>query len=131
MHWRGGAGITAASVAALLCGSIGAGWAQAAPAVPARFGTHPTYDRLVLDWPSNVGYRVDQQGATATVVFDQAATLDEAQIRRDLARMAAAVTVTHSGGAPPSSPPTAACRRPRPPPRGAHGPPCFSPRRPA
>src|SRR5258708_3979394 len=99
MNWRSRAGITAASVAALLCGSIGAGWAQDAPAVPARFGTHPTYDRLVLDWPSNAGYRVDQQGATATVVFDQAATLDEAQIRRDLARMAAGVTVTQSGGA--------------------------------
>src|SRR5258708_4286831 len=99
MNWRSRAGITAASVAALLCGSIGAGWAQDAPAVPARFGTHPTYDRLVLDWPSNGGCRVDQQGATATVVFDQAATLDEAQIRRDLARMAAGVTVTQSGGA--------------------------------
>lgn len=65
--------------------------------VPVRFGAHPTYDRLVFDWPAEVPYRVDQQGTTATITFDRPATFDEARIKSELARLAPGVTVSQSG----------------------------------
>lgn len=72
--------------------------AAASPAsVPVRFGAHPTYDRLVFDWPAEVPYRVDQQGSTATITFGRAASFDEARIKSELSRLAPGVTVSQSG----------------------------------
>lgn len=99
-HFRAGSAAIILSV--LAAGPGGSAWAQtAAPAgasVPVRFGTHPTYDRLVFDWPTTIPYHVDEQGTTASITFDQAAALDAAQIKSDLAKMAPGVTVSQSGG---------------------------------
>jgi tetratricopeptide (TPR) repeat protein len=98
--WHGRAGITAVSLVALLGAANVAAWAQDAPvAVPVRFGAHPTYDRLVFDWPAGVQYRVDQQGSTATVTFDRSASIDEARIKSDLSRVAPVVSVAQADGA--------------------------------
>ena len=66
----------ALDLAIVLAAAATRAWAQDAPTVPVRFGAHPTYDRLVVDWPAAVGYQVDQQGASATMTFGQAAGLD-------------------------------------------------------
>ena len=93
------AGIAAVWLSILASGSA---WGQTAPApvsVPVRFGGHPTYDRLVFDWPTEIPYRVDEQGATASITFDHPATFDAAQIKRDLAKVAPDVSVSTSGNA--------------------------------
>ena len=96
--------IAAVSLMGLAGGQDGSAWAQAAaPAsapisVPVRFGAHPTYERLVFDWPSAVPYRVDQQGTTAKITFDGAASFDAAQIKNELSRLAPDVGVSQSGG---------------------------------
>ena len=94
------AGIAAVWLSVLASGLAGSAWGQTAPvSVPVRFGGHPTYDRLVFDWPTEVPYRVDEQGTTASITFDQPATFDAAQIKRDLAKIAPDVSVSASGNA--------------------------------
>ena len=44
-----------------------------APPVRIRTGEHPTYSRMVFDWPARVGYRVTRDGPTVTVTFDRPA----------------------------------------------------------
>ena len=41
-----------------------------------RVGEHPTFSRIVFDWPTKAPYRVEQAGGRATVHFDQPGTLD-------------------------------------------------------
>jgi hypothetical protein len=94
------AGIAAVGLSILASGISGFALGQTGSpplSVPVRFGGHPTYDRVVFDWPAEVPYRVDDQGTTATITFDQSATFDAAQIKRDLAKVAPGVSVTTSG----------------------------------
>src|SRR5581483_4396247 len=100
--WHGFARMAAAaSVIALTAGQAPLGWAQeTAPiSVPVRYGSHPTYERLVFDFPAQVGYRLDQQGNSATITFDQRASFDQAQLTAQLARVAGSVAVSQDGNA--------------------------------
>ncbi|MFC7331812.1 tetratricopeptide repeat protein [Rhodocista pekingensis] len=54
----------------------------AVPRVAVRAGIHPGYTRLVFDWPSDVGYRVERDGTQVMLRFDRAARADFAQARR-------------------------------------------------
>ena len=46
------------------------------PAVAVRVGAHPTYSRVVFDWPTQAGFALTRSGNTATLTFDKAATID-------------------------------------------------------
>ncbi len=70
-----------------------------ATSVPVRFGSHPTYDRLVFDFPDSVGYRVEQQGAAVTLVFDSATPVNESQLVSGLSKVASGVSVVRDGSA--------------------------------
>ena len=67
------------------------------PSVPVRFGSHPTYQRMVMDWPAPVGYRVEHVGRMATIVFDTPAAFREALIAAGLGRTVAGVTTDSDG----------------------------------
>lgn len=56
--------------------------AVAAPRVPVRSGVHPDYSRLVFDWPREVPYSVEQNGASVSVRFPVAAQIDLAAVLR-------------------------------------------------
>jgi tetratricopeptide (TPR) repeat protein len=86
------AGTLALSVAAtaLLPAPV---WAQQPPApaavssntvprVPVRSGVHPDYSRLVFDWPREVPYTVEQNGAGVSIRFPVAAQVDLAGVLR-------------------------------------------------
>jgi len=62
---------------------VGAGQAKASqsvatqgPSVAVRTGVHPTYSRLVFDWPKKPEFSVQRSGDTTTLVFDQAASIN-------------------------------------------------------
>ncbi|MBL6601059.1 MAG: hypothetical protein ISP41_19395, partial [Alphaproteobacteria bacterium] len=46
------------------------------PTVPVRVGTHPTYRRLVFDWPSNTPYSITEANGAARVAFGKPARID-------------------------------------------------------
>lgn len=96
---RARARMTAVWLMALAGGLAGPAWAQtpSPTAVPVRFGAHPTYNRLVFDWPAEVPYHVDEHEGAATVTFDQPAAFDVARIKSELSRVAPDVSVTQSG----------------------------------
>ena len=50
--------------------------AQQAPAVSLRVGTHPTYGRVVMDWPDAVTYRAEENGNRLILRFDTPARFD-------------------------------------------------------
>ncbi|MFM2044986.1 MAG: hypothetical protein RLY86_3562 [Pseudomonadota bacterium] len=50
--------------------------------VPLRAGIHPTYTRLVFDWPRAVPYRVEREGDRVTIRFTEAGRVDLAPARR-------------------------------------------------
>lgn len=54
----------------------------AAEKVGVRSGTHPTYSRLVFDWPRNTPYSVQQDGDQVTIRFPVAAEADLARVVR-------------------------------------------------
>lgn len=56
--------------------------APAAPRVPVRSGVHPDYSRLVFDWPREVPYTVEQNGASVSVRFPVTAQIDLAGVLR-------------------------------------------------
>lgn len=56
--------------------------ANAAPRVPVRSGVHPDYSRLVFDWPREVPYTVEQNGAGVSIRFPVAAQIDLAGVLR-------------------------------------------------
>lgn len=87
--------VAAALILASLAGA--AAWAQEAPAVPVRFGSHATYDRLVFDFAANVPYQVEQQGQSLTLKFEQAGRFNEAQLAAGLAKVASGVSVSADG----------------------------------
>ena len=51
-------------------------YAQQAPAVSLRVGTHPTYGRVVMDWPDGVTYRAEESGNRLILRFDTPARFD-------------------------------------------------------
>ncbi|MCA3277809.1 MAG: hypothetical protein ING10_00915, partial [Roseomonas sp.] len=50
--------------------------AQQAPSVGFRVGDHPTYGRVVMDWPEPVTYRAEEAGNRLTLRFDAPARYD-------------------------------------------------------
>jgi len=76
---------------------IGATPAFAQAPVSVRAGSHPTYERLVFDVSDSVSYRVDQQGAAVTLIFDGAGPLNESQLTAGLNKVASDVSVTREG----------------------------------
>ena len=65
--------------------------------MPLRFGIHPTFQRMVVDWPRPVGYRLDRADRTATFVFDAPAAFRDEQIATGLGQAAVgASTATDS-----------------------------------
>ncbi|NQW11431.1 MAG: hypothetical protein HQ481_16315 [Alphaproteobacteria bacterium] len=55
-----------------------------APTIRVRTGQHPTYDRIVFDWPAPVDFQVQQDGGSARVLFARPAVVDDAAVRRGL-----------------------------------------------
>lgn len=49
-----------------------------APRIDVRIGTHPTYRRLVFDWPSNTPYTVTEADGAARVAFAKPGRIDAA-----------------------------------------------------
>jgi hypothetical protein len=58
--------------------------AAAIPAIDVRAGDHGSYVRLVFDWPAQVGYSVDKQGAKANISFARPARMDQAALQGGL-----------------------------------------------
>ena len=50
--------------------------AQQAPTVGVRVGNHPTYGRVVMDWPDPVTYRAEETGNRLILRFDAPARYD-------------------------------------------------------
>ncbi len=59
-----------------------------------RSGQHKDYSRLVFDWPSKVGYTLNEEGATATIEFDRLATLNLEAVTRRLPRNVKGIKAT-------------------------------------
>ena len=51
-------------------------FAQQAPTVGFRVGSHPTYGRIVMDWPEAVTYRAEESGNRLILRFDSPARYD-------------------------------------------------------
>lgn len=75
--------------------SIGA--AQEAPPVPLRFGSHATFQRMVLDWPQSVTYFLERSDRRATLIFEAPGSFRVSQIANGLARLATGVTAASDG----------------------------------
>ncbi len=61
----------------LICFSLGApAFGQQAPLVGIRVGNHPTYGRVVLDWPNPVTYRAEEAGDRLVLRFEAPARFD-------------------------------------------------------
>lgn len=76
------------------CLSASLGLAQ--EPVRLRFGTHPTFQRMVIDWPKPVGYLVEHSDRAATFVFDAPAAFRDEQIAAGLGQAANGTsTATH------------------------------------
>lgn len=50
--------------------------ASSAPTIPVRVGAHPTYRRLVFDWPSNTPYSVTEANGAARIAFGKPGRID-------------------------------------------------------
>lgn len=57
-------------------------WGQDAPRIGVRVGTHPDRGRLVFDWPSRVGYSLEEQEGRVVIRFAAPARIDLAAVRR-------------------------------------------------
>ncbi len=57
---------------------------RAGQAINVRTGEHPTFGRVVFDWPERVPYAVEQNGAEVTIRFDRSADVGAASIARGL-----------------------------------------------
>ncbi len=59
-----------------------------APQIAVRTGIHQGFTRIVFDWPERVGYRIDRDGETTTIVFDRGARADLSELQqRSLPRL--------------------------------------------
>ncbi len=68
-----------ALVAALVIPDLAAAQGATSPPVKVRFGEHKTFNRMVIDWPARVPYRVTQTPGRATLRFERSASLDLAR----------------------------------------------------
>ena len=50
------------------------------PLLPVRLGEHPTYRRLVFDWPSETPYTVTEADGVARIAFDRPARIETAAL---------------------------------------------------
>src|SRR5690606_6472551 len=89
------------AISATLAATAFAAGAFATPAaaaeLPVRFGTHPTFERMVFDWREAVEYKVDQQGTTAVISFDRVDEIDEKRLDKGLARLSSHAEVINDG----------------------------------
>ncbi|MFQ5535500.1 MAG: hypothetical protein ACE5EM_11840 [Sphingomonadales bacterium] len=69
-------------VSALLSG-LGTVRAAEPEPIGVRVGEHDGFDRLVFDWNSPVGYRIEQRDHTVVITFDTPAEFDLIAVRRD------------------------------------------------
>jgi hypothetical protein len=56
--------------------------AQAQEPVGVRFGTHPTYSRVVFDWPAPADYTISREGERLRITFARTPSLEGAAPRR-------------------------------------------------
>ncbi|OKH89038.1 lipopolysaccharide assembly protein LapB [Thalassospira sp. TSL5-1] len=70
---------------------------QNVPGLEIRVGRHPTFYRLVFDWPKNVNYSVSGTDGQNNIVFDSPAKIDDVATSRRLPR---GVTLTQTGTTP-------------------------------
>ncbi|MDP3414842.1 hypothetical protein [Falsiroseomonas sp.] len=77
---RGPRGLSGA--AALVLGALLAGPVQAQDRVGVRVGDHPSFGRVVFDWPGNVGYRVEESAGRVVLHFASPAAFDLTTLRR-------------------------------------------------
>ncbi|NGM21739.1 hypothetical protein G3576_17075 [Roseomonas stagni] len=61
-----------------------------APSIRVRTGIHPTFTRIVFDWPDQVPYSIVQNGETAELHFARPARLDATALSRPLRNLAGA-----------------------------------------
>ena len=54
------------------------------PFLGVRFGEHPSYSRMVFDWPSATGYEVVAEDEAATLLFNRNAEIDLSALRSSL-----------------------------------------------
>ena len=73
------------------------GGAQEPQPVPIRFGSHSTFQRMVLDWPGTVAYFLEQSNKNAALIFEAPVSFHPAQIARGLAQVASDVAVASDG----------------------------------
>jgi tetratricopeptide (TPR) repeat protein len=73
--------------------------AAALPSVPVRSGVHPTYTRLVFDWPANTPYTLDQSGQDVTIRFPVAAQANLAAVLRGRPPRVEAISQSAEAGA--------------------------------
>ncbi|MFA7430740.1 MAG: tetratricopeptide repeat protein [Rhodospirillaceae bacterium] len=69
------------------------------PLVPVRTGEHPGYHRIVFDFASQVGYRVDRQGDAAVVTFRTPARIDTGALNAALPQPLRGVSASSGGNA--------------------------------
>ncbi|HYB09005.1 MAG TPA: tetratricopeptide repeat protein [Alphaproteobacteria bacterium] len=62
------------------------------PRVDVRLGEHKDYDRIVFDWPRNVGYAISRMGDRVVIAFSAPARVDLAYLGRKPSRFAKTVT---------------------------------------
>jgi hypothetical protein len=66
--------------------------------VPVRTGTHPDYFRIVFEWPTATGFRINRNGNRADIVFDAAAPIDVSGLRSRIPAASRDVTSTVENG---------------------------------
>lgn len=71
----------------------------AVPSVPVRSGVHPTYTRLVFDWPANTPYTLDQSGQDVTIRFPVVAQANLAALLRARPSRVEGISQSTEGGA--------------------------------
>lgn len=85
------------AIVAALTAAAGTASPAAASDLPVRFGTHPTFDRMVFDWREPVEYRVDHKGGSAVISFDRAAQIDQKTLTDGLTRLSAHAEIDSDG----------------------------------
>jgi tetratricopeptide (TPR) repeat protein len=72
--------------------------AGAAAIVRVRAGDHPTHSRLVFDWPGDVNYTIERDGAGVAIKFDRPGSVDISQVPRARLRNVQNIAQAPAGG---------------------------------